>query len=49
MEFETSTKRYSENIETPTFTTLADFSTEFRTADFSVCGQTFSNGGDALS
>ncbi len=25
--------RYSENIETPTFTTLADFSTEFRTSD----------------
>lgn len=33
MEFETSTKRYSENIETPTFTTLADFSTEFRTSE----------------
>ena len=33
MEFETSTKRYSENIETPTFTTPADFSTEFRTTD----------------
>ena len=36
MEFETSTRRYSENIETLTFTTLADFSTEFRTSDFSV-------------